>query len=217
MDFTLTPQEIRVLGCLLEKTMATPEYYTLTLNALVNACNQKSNREPVVNCDEATVLDAVKGLTQRKMVFQSMLSRAPKYEECYTPDQSFIPAEAAILCVLMLRGPQTAGEIKGRTERMYAFENLEHVVRILENLTARDHVVKLARQPGRKEVRYIHRLGDYTDACDGTVDGVDGSTEVAGGGGGSDRLSALEANVDRLNEEVAALKQQLSEVMDLLK
>jgi uncharacterized protein YceH (UPF0502 family) len=216
MDFTLTPQEIRVLGCLLEKKMATPEYYPLTLNALVNACNQKSNREPVVNWDEATVLDAVKGLTQRKLVFQSMLSRAPKYEECYTPDQSFIPAEAAILCVLMLRGPQTAGEIKGRTERMYAFENLEHVVRILENLIARDHVVKLARQPGRKEVRYIHTLGEYTDTDDGAGDAVE-TTFQPPGEGGNERISALEASVERLDDEVAALKKQLAEIMDLLK
>jgi uncharacterized protein YceH (UPF0502 family) len=99
---------------------------------------------------------------------------------------------------------------------MYAFENLEHVVRILENLIARDHVVKLARQPGRKEVRYIHTLGEYTDTDDGADDGVE-TTSRPTAEGGSDRISALEASVERLNGDVAALKEQLAEIMDLLK
>lgn len=207
MELILSQEEIRVLGCLIEKKMATPEYYPLTLNALVNACNQKSNREPAVFWDDDTVLEGVKGLTSKRLVFQSHLSRVPKYEESFLNENDFVPAESAILCVLMLRGPQTVGEIRGRTERLYAFDSLEHVARIIEQLISRNHVVKLARQPGRKEVRYMHTLGGPIDESAYANDDV--SFAASGPASSqSSRIAALEQKVQELSAELEALRQQ---------
>lgn len=210
MDLILNQEEIRVLGCLIEKKMATPEYYPLTLNALVNACNQKSNREPVVSWDEDTVLQGVKGLSIKRLVFQSHLSRAPKYEESFLNENDFVPAESAILCVLMLRGPQTAGEIRGRTERLYAFDSLEHVTRIVEQLVSRNYVVKLERQPGRKEARYMHTLGGPVDESAFAVD--DYAASASGPSTSqSSRIEALEQKVQELSAEIEALRQQFTD------
>jgi uncharacterized protein YceH (UPF0502 family) len=128
LDTILNDKEVRVLGCLIEKRMATPEYYPLTLNALTNACNQKSSRNPVVIYDEETVLQAVDGLKEKQLAWQSNLSRVAKYEERFVRDLNLNNQEAAVICLLMLRGPQTVGEIKGRTERLYRFDSIALIV-----------------------------------------------------------------------------------------
>jgi uncharacterized protein len=210
MNPPLSQVETRILGCLIEKKMATPEYYPLSMNALVNACNQKSNREPVVSWDEDTVRDGIQGLTERRLVFQSHLSRVPKYEESFLNENDFVPQEAAILCTLLNRGPQTAGEIRGRTERLYAFDNLDHVNRILENLITRNHVKRLEREPGRKEVRFAHTFGGGIEESippkehDPGSEIVDISTDKA-------RIQALEEHVEALGLELDELKQQFTD------
>jgi uncharacterized protein YceH (UPF0502 family) len=153
----LNPIEVRILGALLEKEVTTPEYYPLTLNALTRACNQKSNREPVVDFDENTVLQALAGLTFDKDLAKRVISddsRVPKYRHALTEKLHLTRPEAATLCVLMLRGPQTLGEIRGRTERLYDFDHVEAVETTLQGLMERASgplVTKLPRQPGRKE------------------------------------------------------------------
>jgi hypothetical protein len=208
METVLTDVEIRILGSLIEKKMATPEYYPLSLNALVNACNQKSNREPVVAWDEETVLEGLKGLTLKKRVFESRLGRVSKYEECMLNESGFVPAESSILCVLMLRGPQTAGEIRSRTERLYAFDSLEHVNRIIDHLIERGQIIALPRQPGRKEIRYHHTLGA---AWDETAAYADTPAEAHQHPSQPDRITTLEQTVDALTAELADLKQQFAE------
>lgn len=208
METMLTDVEIRILGSLIEKKMATPEYYPLSLNALVNACNQKSNRDPVVAWDDETVLEGIRGLTQKKRVFESRLGRVSKYEECMLNESGFVPAESAILCVFMLRGPQTAGEIRTRTERLYAFDSLEHVSRIIDHLIERDQIIALPRQPGRKEIRYHHTLGA---AWDETAVQSEGTSEAQPNPARPDRITALEQTVEALSLELADLKQQFAE------
>ena len=149
--------EVRVLGALLEKERTTPEYYPLSLNALINACNQKSNREPVMALDESAVRDALDSLTEKNLVghASSADSRVPKYTHHLQEVFNFDRRESAVLCVLMLRGPQTPGELRGRTERMYKFDDLSVVESALHRLMEREPplVMKLARQPGTKESR----------------------------------------------------------------
>ena len=207
MDVLLSDEEVRVLGCLIEKEMATPEYYPLTLNALVNACNQKTNREPVVSYDEQTVLQAIEDLKNKQLVWQSNLSRVVKYEEHFVKDFTYSNKEAAVMCILMLRGPQTVGEIRGRTERLHNFESLEEVHHTLESLASLDHVVRLARQPGRKEARYSHVL--------------------CGQGGGANKVvptcedlspqnaSDNRARIELLEEKVEVLSSELDELKKL--
>ena len=207
MEFNLSNEEIRVLGCLIEKKMATPEYYPLSMNALVNACNQKSNRDPVVAWDEDIVYDAIEVLKDKQLVFQSNLSRVPKYEESFGAENDLIPSEAAILCILMLRGPQTAGEIRGRTERLYPFENLENVNNTLENLISRDHVMRMVRQPGRKEVRYCHMMGS-DDAVSTETDAEIQTQAPEENSDVVDRITELEERVESLSSELETLKQQ---------
>ncbi len=156
--------EVRVLGALIEKQITTPEYYPLSLNALTNACNQVSNREPVVSFDDKTVVRALESLREKKLVWMvtGAGSRVPKYEHRMAETFTLAEQEVAVLGVLMLRGPQTVGEIRGRTARMYEFQSLEEVEQVLDALMiAEPHpfVTKLARQPGTKESRYAHLLG----------------------------------------------------------
>ena len=158
MDLLLTDEEVRVLGCLMEKEMATPEYYPLTQNALTNACNQKSNRDPVVSYDENTVIYALNGLRERKLIRQSNLSRVAKYEQIFAQELKLVPREQAIICILLVRGPQTVGEIRSRSERLYAFSDLDEVQKTISNLEDMQLVTALPRQPGRKECRYSHLL-----------------------------------------------------------
>ena len=158
MDKVLTTTEIRVLGCLIEKEMTTPDYYPLTLNALTNACNQKSNRDPVLNCDETDVVKALDKLRFRGLVLQASSegSRVPKYRHSLVEKMYFEPEQLAVLCELFVRGPQTVGELRTRCERMRPFADLDAVESILAELMELDTplVVKLPRQPGQKEQRY---------------------------------------------------------------
>lgn len=164
MDIVLNEMEVRVLGSLLEKEMATPEYYPLSLNALVNACNQKSNRAPVVQYDEIMVKEALASLKGKQLVTHSGEGRVPKFAQNFTRPRNLVNREAAVLCVLFLRGPQTVGELRGRTERMHVFPSLEEVETTLAELIELGYVAKLPRQPGRKEHRYTHLLAGQPDA-----------------------------------------------------
>jgi uncharacterized protein YceH (UPF0502 family) len=164
MDLVLDAMEIRVLGSLIEKELATPEYYPLSLNALTNACNQKSNRDPVVAYDEGSVASAAARLVEKGLVWESGVSRVPKYEERFTHERSLVPRESAVLCVLLLRGPQTVGEIRGRTARLHDFESLEEVQETLGNLVEWGYAQQLPRMPGHKESRYRDLLRGDVEA-----------------------------------------------------
>jgi uncharacterized protein YceH (UPF0502 family) len=157
---SLDPVEIRVLGCLLEKQQTTPDAYPLTLNSLRLACNQSTNRDPVVDYDEATVREAAQRLGRRGWSRMASYhgSRSPKYRHLVDDKLGLPPPERALLCVLMLRGPQTLGELKQRTERMHSFSDLDSVGRALEGLTSRELGRWLERKPGQKEARYVHLL-----------------------------------------------------------
>jgi uncharacterized protein YceH (UPF0502 family) len=201
MDILLTDNEVRLLGCLMEKEMATPDYYPLSLNALTNACNQKSNRNPVVSFDEETVIYALKGLQERKLVRQSNVSRVPKYEQVFSKELKFTNREEAVICILLVRGPQTIGEIRGRTERLYTFNSLDEVQETISTLEDMELVKKLPRQPGRKESRYTHLLsGDLVEAIVETV--PQGKVETV--------IVRKENNsTDDLQEQIDNLQQQL--------
>src|SRR5438270_10163847 len=157
VDFTLSPVETRVLGALIEKESTTPEYYPLSLNALVNACNQKSNRQPVVNYDEDTVMGAIESLRARKYCAVIIGGgRVHKYAQRFSETLNMGRRELALLCTLMLRGPQTLGELRDRSERMHNFADLSEVESCLERMP--EWVTRLPRQPGQKEARYAHLL-----------------------------------------------------------
>ncbi len=204
----LAPEEQRILGCLIEKKMATPEYYPLSLNALTNACNQKSNRNPVVSYSEDTVVQTIDLLKEKNIVSQSNVSRVPKYEELLVQERSMINEEAAIICILLLRGPQTAGEIRNRTERLYSFEGLEQVNNTLENLIALRYVKRLERQPGRKEVRYSHLFQEITES-EGEISTSE--TDAIASASDPGRIEALEEKVAQLTEELSELKEMFNE------
>jgi uncharacterized protein len=170
MDITLTAVEARVLGALVEKEITTPEYYPLSLNALVNACNQKSNREPVMNLDEDAVILAMRSLGEKEFAGAANTtdSRVRKYEHRLQEVFNFTRQETAVLCVLLLRGPQTPGEIRGRAERLHHFETLDDVQMAIGKLMKREPVLAavLPRQPGTKESRYLELMsGDSTKAA----------------------------------------------------
>src|ERR1700704_5643293 len=162
MDVRLTANEVRVLGSLVEKDITTPEYYPLSLNALVNACNQKSNRDPVMQLEETAVRDALSELQERRMAGPAggADSRVTQYEHRLQEVFNFTRQEIAVLCVLLLRGPQTPGELRGRTERLHRFEALDDVQSALQKLMQRDPalVKVLPRQPGTKESRWVHLM-----------------------------------------------------------
>ncbi len=207
MDIILNAAEVRVLGALIEKEITTPEYYPLTLNGLLAACNQKSNRWPVTEYADDEILAALHGLRSHGFAAEiSGSSRAAKYGQRFTEKLNLGRREIAILCVLMLRGRQTLGEIKGRTERMYSFSDLEEVELVLQKLIERQAgalAMKLPPTPGHKEPRYAQCLGALAEepAAPATV------------AGSSDRLSALEAEVERLKADVVELKRRLDEVL----
>ncbi len=164
MDWQIDSAEARVLGALLEKEITTPEYYPLSVNALVNACNQKSNRDPVVSFDEATVEAALEGLRAKGLAVRiSGGGRVAKHGQRFTEKFNLGRREAAIMCVLMLRGPQTPGELRGRTERLFQFDDLEAVERTLQHLTEMEWVRKLPRQAGSRESRFAHLLSGETE------------------------------------------------------
>ncbi len=165
MTLHLSPVEARVLGALIEKEITTPEYYPLSLNALVNACNQKNNREPVMQLGEDEVRQALHRLQDRELAAAVHDSRVAKYEHRLQEVFNFTRGETAVLCVLLLRGPQTPGELRGRTERMHRFEELDDVVSVLEKLAQREPalVAALPRQPGSREIRYAHLMSGEPD------------------------------------------------------
>jgi len=205
LDTLLNNQELRVLGCLLEKEMATPEYYPLTLNALINACNQKTNREPVVVYDEETVMSAVEGLRSRKMVRQSSIGRALKFEQIFSDARNLIAREKAIICILLLRGPQTIGEIRGRTDRLYSFSDLDEVRTTLESLEETGMVKRLPMQPGRKEARYGHTLGAEPQESSFQNSICTGGEEPAGSCS-TNQIEELQEQINRLQEEINQLR-----------
>jgi len=204
--------EVRVLGALLEKEITTPEYYPLSLNALINACNQKSNRDPVMALEESAVRDALDSLTGKNLIghASSADSRVPKYTHHLQEVFNFDRRESAVLCVLMLRGPQTPGELRGRTERMYKFDDLSVVESALHRLMEREPplAMKLARQPGTKESRYAHLLSGELEEWSAPAE----SPLVAAAGLQDDqRITRLETELESLRKEVADLRQQLGD------
>jgi uncharacterized protein YceH (UPF0502 family) len=211
VNSVLNAVEVRVLGALIEKDITTPDYYPLSLNALINACNQKSNRDPVISLDEGAVRDALLSLNQKGLAgaVSSADSRVPKYEHRLQEALNLPRAETAILCVLLLRGPQTPGELRGRTERMHRFEELSDVNSALQRLIQRDPplVRMLPRQPGTKEARYAHLLsGDVEIAEPPAHEPV-----LADNAADSERVARLESEVGSLKAEIAELKTDFRE------
>jgi uncharacterized protein len=201
---------VRVLGSLIEKDITTPDYYPLSLNALVNACNQKNNRDPVMTLDEDAVRAALDSLQAKRLAgpASGADSRVTKYEHRMQEVFNFDRRETAILCVLLLRGAQTPGELRGRTERMYKFEALEDVIATLERLTHREPplVAILPRQPGTKESRYMHLFSGDAPASAEPVAQTTSRASI-----GEDRVARLEAEVGELRKEIAELKEQVAE------
>jgi uncharacterized protein len=210
VNIVLNPAEARVLGSLVEKDITTPDYYPLSLNALINACNQKNNREPVTNFDEETVRLALRNLSDKQLagMARGAEGRVAKYEHRLQEVYNFTRPETAILCVLLLRGPQTPGELRGRGERMHRFEDLDEVLSGLQQLMRREPPLAkaLGRRPGTKEIRYAHLLS-------GDVEAWEPPAEMASSGmtDENERVAHLEAQVAALQSEVAELKQQMAE------
>jgi hypothetical protein len=216
MNYILTEIETRVLGALIEKDITTPDYYPLSLNALVNACNQKNNRDPVMTLDEAAVRDALATLQEKRMAgpASGADSRVTKYEHRLQEVFNFDRREIAVTCVLLLRGPQTPGELRSRTDRMYHFEALDDVVSTLDRLAQREPplAVVLPRQPGTKESRYMHLFSGeppMSDVADVSVARAP-SPATASANSTADRLAILEEEVTRLRQELAEVQQQLA-------
>ena len=207
MEHNLTPVEVRVLGALIEKDLTTPEYYPLSLNALTNACNQKSSRDPVVAYDDATVEDAIETLRQKGLsrIVTGAGSRVLKYGHRLSETLNLGRRELPLLCVLMLRGFQTLGELRGRTERMYEFSDTDEVERVLQAMD--QFATKLPHLPGTKEARYAHLMS-------GPVE-IDASTGIAAApvAHRGDRIGALELEVNELRREIEFIKQKLGDLL----
>jgi uncharacterized protein YceH (UPF0502 family) len=215
-ELNLSEVEARVLGSLIEKDITTPDYYPLSLNALVNACNQKNNRDPVMTLDESSVRQALASLQERRMAGPAggADSRVAKYEHRLQEVFNFERRETALVCVLLLRGAQTPGELRGRCERMYRFETLDDVQAGLQRLMEREPPLArvLARQPGTKESRYMHLFSDDAGVPEES-DPVILQRAVRRVEEGS-RLSMLEGQVESLKQEITELKRQLAEFRD---
>jgi uncharacterized protein YceH (UPF0502 family) len=217
MNVMLNEIETRVLGSLIEKDVTTPDYYPLSLNALVNACNQKNNRDPVMNLDEESVRQALETLQEKRLAgpTSSADSRVTKYEHRLQEVFNFTRGETAVLCVLLLRGPQTPGELRGRTERMHRFEDLTEVQSTLQHLMQRDPPLArvLPRQPGTKESRYKHLLAgdaEVADVPDLNVARVPLAASVHSSSDDARRIAYLESEVSDLRKDVAGLKKELA-------
>jgi uncharacterized protein len=210
VNIVLNPAEARVLGALIEKDITTPDYYPLSLNALINACNQKNNREPVTNFDEETVRLALRNLSDKRLAGPASGAdgRVTKYEHRLQEVFNFTRPETAILCVLLLRGPQTPGELRGRTERMHRFEDLDEVLSGLQQLMRREPPLAkaLGRRPGTKEIRYAHLLSGDVEAWEPPAETASSSYSAD-----AERLIQLEEQMATLRSEVAELKQQMAE------
>ncbi|WP_261883942.1 YceH family protein [Vibrio pelagius] len=210
MNTQLSAIEARIIGCLIEKEVTTPDHYPLTLNSLTTACNQKSNREPVLSLSESDVLDAVDGLISRRLVSDEsgFNSRVSKYQHrfCNTEfgDLQFTDQERAIICCMLLRGAQTPGELRTRTGRLANFTDVKEVEAVLDKLAAREEgalVVKLPREAGKRESRYQHLLSGEVD-----VEALASAAPAMVSGSSNERVEALEAEVESLKKELAELK-----------
>jgi uncharacterized protein YceH (UPF0502 family) len=208
LPLDLDPAAIRVLGSLIEKELSTPDHYPLSLNALTSACNQSSNRDPVMSLDEGTVSQAIDGLRRQGLVrsIQAIGSRVPKYQHLVAEAGELTRTELAVLCVLALRGPQTQAEVRTRATRLLPGDDPGGIDAALEALIAREPepvVARLTRRPGQKEVRYAHRLGGEVAY---TVDDLPSAAPA----GAADRIVALEELTRELRNEVADLREQLA-------
>lgn len=211
----LSPEETRVLGVLIEKERTTPEYYPLTLNAIVTACNQKTNRDPVVTFDETTVEIALDALNRKGLVSNVTGAglRSRKFLHLFEKKIGLSQAESAVLCVLMLRGAQTAGEVRGRTGRMHDFDELSDVEAVFEALKNRESdplIIQLPKLPGTKEHRYMHLFGGEPDLDEFEQHAVLTTS------GPSSALDDLRAEVQELRTEVGVLKNQLQHLLEQL-
>jgi len=211
MSTHLSAVEARVLGSLIEKEIATPEYYPLSLNALVNACNQKNNREPVMQLSEDDVRPAIHRLQDQNLAAAVHDSRVTKYEHHLGEVFNLTRGETAVLCVLLLRGPQTPGELRGRTERMHRFEEIGDVLSVLDKLAQRQPALAMAlpRQSGSREIRYAHLLSGQPDLSalgSGTAEAVGSALNAADTG----RLAQLESEVAALREEMVQLREKIA-------
>ncbi|EAS41474.1 DUF480 domain-containing protein [Photobacterium profundum] len=217
MDINFSQNEVRVIGCLLEKEVTTPDQYPLTLNALTTACNQKSNREPVMALDEATVLDTVEQLKEKRLIndVSSFGSRVSKFQHrfCNTEFGSlkFTAQELAAVCVMLLRGPQSAGEIRTRTNRLCTFSDVKEVEAVLDGLAEHakgPYVVKLPRESGKRDCRYMHLFcGDVDIEALATAAKLTSPTGLASVN--NERLAELEEEVKAMKLEIAELKELL--------
>lgn len=212
MDSTQTlPQlddaELRVLGSMMEKSRTTPDYYPMTINSLVAACNQKTSRNPVVQYDTETVVSAVNTLKRRGLVSTATggTDRVVKYKHNFAIVYPVIPSEVAIICLLLLRGPQTPGELNTNSGRLYEFESIEEVQEMLDKLAGGDHpfIKQLPRRPGQKEARYIHLLGGSTDWTDESI-----ASDTPHRSSGD-----LEARLSKVETELAGLKEAFEKLM----
>jgi uncharacterized protein YceH (UPF0502 family) len=207
----LSDIETRVLGALVEKQISTPEYYPLTLNALTAACNQKNNRYPVTSYSENDVAAAVETLREKNLayVFYGSTSRVPKFKHVMPEVLHVTPPETALLCVLMLRGPQTPGELRGNASRLYEFAGLEEVEQTLEGLISHDPdqlVTRLARQPGQKEVRFAHLLSGQP--IESAVEPLAPAAPIASRQSLEQKVDALAAEVEKLRLQFEHFKKQ---------
>src|SRR5467141_2570920 len=212
MDILLNEMEARVLGSLIEKELTTPAYYPLSLNALVNACNQKSNRDPFMNLDEDAVREALRSLNQKELAgpADDMVGRVKKYEHRLQEAFNFTRHEIAILCELLLRGPQTPGELRNRADRMHTFDDLRIVQSTLQRLMKREPplVKVLPRQPGTKEARYAHLLSGDLEEWDAKSVAEPPLTSASVDG---EQIARLEGEVAVLQKEIADLKQRFAD------
>lgn len=215
MDILLTAEEARVLGSLIEKSLTTPDQYPLSLNALTSACNQKSNREPLMELYERTVQQTLDALARKHLVLEKsgFGSRVPKYQQrfCNTGfgSLSFTPQETAVLCELLLRGPQTPGELRTRAGRMCEMKDLAATEQALDNLAKRSDgpfVVQLPREPGRREARYAHLLSGEVSVPEGTMEAAGPAEPRAASH--AERIERLEAAIAELRGEIEELKQR---------
>ncbi len=210
MSWQLSTTEARVLGCLIEKQITTPDYYPLTLNALTTACNQKQNRHPVMDLAETDVVRALDQLKDAGLSVTTIQvgSRMPKYRHIAPEKLSLSPAETAVLCELLIRGPQTVGELKGHSARMHAFADLDSVQQRLDRLTAGELVVELPKAPGRKECRYAHLLCGEPEITEEAALAPRPEAATVQVRADNERIAALEAEMAELKEAFAAFKKQ---------
>ncbi len=212
----LSAAEARALGALVEKEISTPDYYPLTLNALINACNQRSNREPVMDLDEDDTRQALHGLENKGLAgrARSADGRVTKYEHWLGEAFNFTRAETALICVLLLRGPQTPGELRGRTERMHRFEEISDVIAGLQKLMERDPslVAVLPRQPGTKEARYSHLLSGPVESAPPAALAAPDTAFTPDASAHDERIAQLEATVAELQRDFTALRAKFDDL-----